>query len=1661
MFHRRTFQNLLSGFAGALLAVSVVGVAPVFGQAPADFRFIDTGALRDFTLAQDEVFVQRSVATDMKAEIEGRVLGATVIDRTDTHALVKVSDRINRAQLKGRTDALSTALPDARTFPVLYQAGLAQGKATRRVVTAKILAALPQGKTPAEIGIIVSAASARAASVPDFAIIEMPSAWHALDALPLLERAGIAANPMLGHAADALAAVPKDEFFSRQWHLHDTIRADGGLNAFPIDANVLGAWDVTLGAGVTISIVDSCLETGHPDLVANTPSVNTQLHFDFLDEDSDPNPHFGDNHGTSVAGVAAAKQNNGAPNPQTGLLLGVSGAAPNARLLGLRLINESGFVPVTDDEEASALNWKPSGQPIVDVSNNSWGPRTAAVGLFGPDLLTQAALRDAVQLGRDRKGQITLFAAGNGQQRGSEANLNGYANSRFVIAVGAIANVGQQSAYSESGANVLISAPSNGGTLGIVTTDDTGVFGYNPPFAAVVNLPNTDYTNDFGGTSSATPLVAGVTALLLSANPELGWRDVKEILASTARQVDAADQDWFDRVHPLAPAPVVAGKNNVGWVVNGGGFKFNHKYGGGMVDASAAVVRALDWTNLAQEQTHELRVPSTQLPLVIPDGSLVGLTIPFSFTGPNFPNLRVEHVEVTLDIEHVTRSHLDIRLVSPDGTESVLVAGGVPLGDNRDFKYAVSTGTSIVKQAQGWTFSSVHHWGENSTGTWRVVARDSVSFNVGRVLAATVRIHGTPSSAQRFSFERQVYSGALDNAIEPDNAIGAAPREVKINVQRLGPPTGVVSVDFTTSVRGTATADGPNATNPDYSPVGGTIIFGDGETTKEISIPILHDDLSEVNETIYLLLKNPSGGTLGGVNLATIEIIDNDANRVTVLATDPTATEPEEAVPADHGSFTISRTVPLATPLVVRFSIAGTATPGMGLGDDYTPVDFEVTIPANETSTTVTIVPRDDAAIEGVETVDLTLIPDPSYELGIPNTAQVRIIDNDRPRVQVSVVSAVRLLIEDDPARIATIRLSRTDDTSLPLQLDLDWNRGNQINGQNFQNADSGAALPTTVVIAAGQSTLDLNVRPVDDAVYQSTKQIVVAVQPNVNFEFAFGFLSTASLSILEDDDLPDAKIPKVTVASPRKNARVVFPAGVTASGSASDNGQVTRVEYRINGSPWKVVPGVVAGTAVNWMTPLALPNDPAPELQFGPNVFEVRSVDDDGNRSKVLAVTFNYVKEQVLTTNVAGPGTVTTGFAGQSTREAGVTYSVTAKPAAGQVFKGWTGLVNSPSRTIAFQMPAVDATLNAEFVASPFVAAIAGKYSGLAREVAFTFQTSAYAQLTLGSTGAFSGKLFLAGVTYPLKGEFSGEGLFVGQLRRKNDLPLEVNLTLDLNPAGTQRITGTITSPTFALDVQLDRAAFGPAAPAPGAVVQSYTMVLPPNDPLTNPQFQPHGNGIATVTIDAKGNVKAKGTLGDGTKFSLSQPLGRDPGTQNVTWPFFLQPYKKKGVVIGVIEHDATQTDSDFNGQVDWFKPSRPEDKYFPLGFTVEDNDVLGSIYTTTAGRALGGFLDQANNARITLRDGNIVNPIIKLATYEATNVVTISQPAGDELSLKVNAKAGTMAGSFIHPVSGKKTSIQGVLFQKQEAGIGFFPGTSIPGVPQQTGRVLLEPAP
>jgi subtilisin family serine protease len=395
-------------------------------------------------------------------------------------------------------------------------------------------------------------------------VLSARDAWGAASAaVGLLALPGVeaAAPVMRTHRAlhGGFAARPDDPYFGLQWHLEN--RDAEGARRGP-DLNPRSAWAVTLGEGVTIGIADEGFETDHPDLRANAAGAP---HYDFVGGASNA-VVYGD-HATLVAGLAGARGDNG---------VGVSGLAPRVRLASWTLFDSRSGFAFAADEEGFAAMFGHRNQDVW-VQNHSWGAGDER--LFGPSFIEEEALREAWENGRGGRGVVMVRSGGNNRANAGDANGDGFANDPRVVAVAGVRQDGRAASYSNSGACLLVSAPTSDDedtflpTAGICTTDRVGSRGWNSTF-------RTDdfasYATNFNGTSASAPQISGIVALMLAANPELGIRDVQQVLAHAAWQPDLAD-------------PFVQ--------TNGAGYRVSHNQGFGIVDAGQAVRWAAAWSN--------------------------------------------------------------------------------------------------------------------------------------------------------------------------------------------------------------------------------------------------------------------------------------------------------------------------------------------------------------------------------------------------------------------------------------------------------------------------------------------------------------------------------------------------------------------------------------------------------------------------------------------------------------------------------------------------------------------------------------------------------------------------------------------------------------------------------------------------------------------------------------------------------------------------------------------------------------------------------------------------------------------------------------------------------------------------------------------------------
>ena len=335
----------------------------------------------------------------------------------------------------------------------------------------------------------------------------------ALDKLSMVKKA----YPDLDVPLDQYFTAPRDGLLPNQWHLNNTGRVSDVPN-FPLkpgaDAKVAAAWRRlgNLGSsGIVVAVIDNGFDLNHPDLRGKTVAPLS------ISNGSGQLPtgaRFGD-HATPCASVAVAAANGS----------GLVGAAPMARLMPLHGLTYSPFL--TERMFSHCIR---NGADVISCSWGTIDPR------FKPGSEHQRSIRKALTSGRNGKGCVVVFATGN---EGREY-INYYANVPGVIAVGASTSNDTHARYSNRGQGISVVAPSDGGwpIIAARASWDQG----NPGMPAnkryyVDGVDRGPFYKHFGGTSSATPLVAGICALMLSANPNLTSVQVKSILEQTADKI--------------------------------------------------------------------------------------------------------------------------------------------------------------------------------------------------------------------------------------------------------------------------------------------------------------------------------------------------------------------------------------------------------------------------------------------------------------------------------------------------------------------------------------------------------------------------------------------------------------------------------------------------------------------------------------------------------------------------------------------------------------------------------------------------------------------------------------------------------------------------------------------------------------------------------------------------------------------------------------------------------------------------------------------------------------------------------------------------------------------------------------------------------------------
>ena len=466
-----------------------------------------------------------------------------------------------------------------------------------------------------------------------------------------------------------------DSLYGCQWHLRNQSGED--INVEPVWAEGI------TGEGINIALVDDGMDFNHEDLREN---VNTSLNRNYLSPlGSISHPHL--HHGTWMAGIIAAQDNG----------VGVRGVAPRASIYGHNFLAQPTIISLVDATTHNRL--------VTAISNNSWEPRVGP-GLTQAAAVWELALESGIATGYGGKGTFYTYEGGSGHQIGDNSNLNEFANFYGVSAVCGTSEIGTRRATSEMGANLWVCAPAGDdgdAQIGIVTTEN-----------------HDRYIYGLSGTDAATAIVSGVAALIRQANPNLTWRDLKLILAASARKNDPTNPGWED------------GARKYGSISATDLYHFNHEYGFGVVDAKAAVDMAKGWTNAPPLKSAGAGfTSSTTIPAPGPSGPTTVTTVLNLSTDIEF----IEFVEINADFEHTSFRDMEIELVSPSGAISKLT---VPFNTRTD----EDDSFDFVRLDGEFRFGSARHLGENPNGNWQLHLTDHYPIYGGALRSWSIKVYG-------------------------------------------------------------------------------------------------------------------------------------------------------------------------------------------------------------------------------------------------------------------------------------------------------------------------------------------------------------------------------------------------------------------------------------------------------------------------------------------------------------------------------------------------------------------------------------------------------------------------------------------------------------------------------------------------------------------------------------------------------------------------------------------------------------------------------------------------------------------------------------------------------------------------------------------------------
>ena len=869
-------------------------------------------------------------------------------------------------------------------------------------------------------------------------------------------------------------------------------------------------------------------------------------------------------------------------------------------------------------------------------------------------------------------------------------------------------------------------------------------------------------------------------------------------------------------------------------------------------------------------------------------------------------------------------------------------------------------------------------------------------------------------------------------------------------------PNATGSLTFTPAANGNGTAtitvmvnDGQSANN--------TLVRTFAVNVNQVNIPPTLAVINNVsiNEDAAVQTVNLSGISSGSVNeiqtLAVTAVSSNPGliGNPVVSYTSPNSTGNLSFTPVANFNGTATITVTVNDGHAVSNTFSRTFTVNVNAVNDAPTLAAINSVTINEDSSvqTVSLTGIGTGAANEVQTLSITatssdpsLIPNPTVNYTSPNASGSL---SFTPVANANGLATITVTINDGQASNNTVTQSFAV-TVTPVNDPPTLNALNTMTiaenagAQTVNLSGIGAGAPNesqTITVTATSSNPGLIPNPgVNYASPNATGSLSFAPVANVNGSATItvtvndGQASNNTLTrsftvtVTSVNSAPTISvIPNQTVVSGSGSGPLSFTIGDVETAAASLTLTASSTASAILPTANIVFGGGSSNRTVT-LTPVA--------GQSGPVNITLTVSDGAASSSTTFLVTVQLQTSQ-LSVNTSGSGTVTPDL-NSTPLVVGQSYTLTATPATGYLFAGWSGGIQSSSPTLTFTMT-VGLVLQANFVASPYLAT-AGTYNGLFNEVDEVRVSSAGAfSIYADTSGNYSGWVQIGYRLHTISGQLQLDSKATNEVTRLNSTSLTIELRVGQNSEVGQ-IFGRVTDGVWTSSLSGGRAGYQTAGNAPQA--GDYTVVFPGQ--VGDPNL-PAGDGYGTLHLGADGLGTLSGTLADGTVFSQTAWL-----TAEGDWPLYVSLYAGKGAIVSWMTF-TNQVSSDINGAVVWLKQANPAAAQYPAGF-ISDTKAVGSLYVAPTG---GNKAINLSSASVSFTGGNLPTDFSNAVSVNAgSSVVNLSPNA---LTLTISTTLGSFTGQVAEPGTGVVHPFSGVVLQKQNAGFGFLLGST------RSSRVIL----